>query len=180
MAEIDLGGAKRATIGEVEGIASAPGTVARAVPVKNKVGGDNLVEAVAEGIPSLACEETDRLVAEYGLKDSAFSVHVYHRVRKEVLDTSMSALAESQGQSAHLIMEEANRKFEEIPWWPDFEELLVRVVTEHFKPQDVRITFYREVDSWSVLMPEPRSPLACSPGNIRSFLAKLELQLGAK
>jgi hypothetical protein len=75
---------------------------------------------------------------------------------------------------------EANQKLANMPWWPDFGDTLKTVFGDHFRYQTAKITYYPEVDSWSVMLPEPSSPLAMTPSHLEGVIVAVADRLYAK
>ena len=52
------------------------------------------------------------------------------------------------------IAQQANEELEKIPWWNNFEQILDEIFNNHFKYHPHKTSYYPEVDSWSVMLPE--------------------------
>jgi hypothetical protein len=137
---------------------------------------DNL--DVASAIPALTCVEAGSLVGAYTRKDGLVIYHVYKKDRKEIYDAAHEALAKTRDPAAQQeISRRANQDLEEHPWWPDTVVKLHEVFSEHFKHHPNKITYFPEVDSWSVILPEPTMPAALAPQYLKAALSKLALSV---
>ena len=131
-------------------------------------------------IPKATTVRKGSVIAEYVLKDGLLIYHVYKADRKALFDEIVVELEKYPigSPTASKFIEESNARFEAAPWWPDTESLLSQMMREHFRTDQVTIDYYREVDSWSVVMPEPPIPGARASGHLESVVSKLALKFG--
>lgn len=160
----------------------------------------DLSASVAEGVPDLTEVDGTKVVGKYGYKDGILIYHFYHRMRKEIIDAAEAELElirddcdvrlrntqDSQARQAIIADKDdrqarvsgiANEGLSEIPWWPDFEESLTALFPEVFKYQKFKVTFYPEVDSWSVILPAGTTPMAPSKEQLELPFKHLNLAL---
>lgn len=149
----------------------------------------NIAEKVTAGIPELKEVEKGDVVGAYTIKDGLLIYHFYKKDRKEVYDTAQAEMDKIGEEVTDLkeraglqdaVAHKANTSLEEHPWWPGFESLLGAVFSEVFKYQEHKATFYREVDSWSVMLPEPQGVLAPSKQHLEKPFTVLALHVEAK
>jgi len=119
----------------------------------------NVAEAVTNGVPDLTWVEHGHVVGAYTRKDGMLVFHFYKRDRKAIFDEAHRQMAE-KGADQKGIADAANEALEKLPWWPQFKGHLDSVFKEQFRYQPFKTDYYSEVDSWSVIMPEPAGPLA--------------------
>lgn len=145
-----------------------PWEKAKLPPIK----GSKTVGDVTTAIPKFTQVTGDQIQGEYTLKDGLLLYHFHHKKRKEIFDaaeTEMSRIRDTvqSAEQARILQQEvalkANADLGFYPWWPNFEDLLKRAFSEHFKYQPFKTNFYPEVDGWSVAMPEPNAPAAVTP-----------------
>lgn len=148
----------------------------------------NIAEQVVDGVPDLNEVEKGEVVGAYTFKDGLLIYHFYKKDRKTIFDQAhaeMDRIAtevedpkerEAQQRTA---AEGANTALAESPWWDNFEEELKAVFGEVFKYQEAKITFYREVDSWSVMLQEPSGVVTPSKQQLEKPFSMLALRLGA-
>lgn len=142
---------------------------------------DNL--DVASAVPELTWVEKGSVIGAWVRKDGLVVYHIYKRDRKEIFDRTherMDTVRElghpaKVAEEQNRIAQEANAALHECPWWPETAEKLQVVFQDHFKHQPNKITYYPEVDSWSVILPEPNMPGALTPQHLEAPIAKLAL-----
>ncbi len=119
------------------------------------------------------------VLVEYGIMDGLLNYHVYRSDRKKVYDKALKDMEGANNARCLKIAEDANTQIAGLPWWSNAEDVLQRVFSEHFRNASLKVTFFPEVDSWSVVMPEPDLPGARSRAFLEAVVAKLALQLGS-
>lgn len=131
--------------------------------------GSDIGDAVAAGVPDLKEVKKGDVVGAWTKKDGVLVYHFYKADRKEIYDKAQEDMdsvrdndstPQEKSQQQSQIAEAANAELEKHPWWPDFEKTLSEVFSEHFKFRPHKITFYREVDSWSVMLPDISTPVS--------------------
>lgn len=159
----------------------------------------NLADNVVEGVPDLTEVDGPKVVGKYGYKDGILIYHFYHKGRKEVIDIAEGALEETRqrfdercsGASENdkrvaaemmkgeqeQISRDANAALAERPWWTDFEQRLRELFPQVFKYQDFKVTFYPEVDSWSVILPAGTTPMEPTKEHLELPFKHLNLAL---
>lgn len=149
----------------------------------------NIAEKISAGVPELKEVEKGGIIGAYTIKDGLLIYHFYKKDRKEIYDAAQAEMDKIAQRVTDLkdrtkfqdeIALEANTSLEEYPWWPDFEVLLGAVFSEVFKYQEHKVTFYREVDSWSVMLPEPHGVMSPSKQHLEKPFAVLALRVEAK
>ena len=139
---------------------------------------DDLSEALQEAIPEFTDVEKGDVVASFGMKDGLLIYHFYKRDRKKIYDDAHEALAAERDASIQQeISRNANALLEQTPWWPGFNEVLDAVFAEHFKYTERKISYYPEVDSWSVIMPELKG-VAVPISHLEAVVSKVALRVG--
>jgi hypothetical protein len=141
---------------------------------------DDLSEHVQ--VPELTEVKHEHVLMEYGVKDGLLNYHFYHRGRKELIDAGHAAMDETRkrfeekckganendkrvaAQARDLeqqqIARDVNAALEERPWWGGFGEFLGKIFPQVFKFRTgFKVSYFLEVDSWSVAMPEPKTPI---------------------
>jgi hypothetical protein len=166
----------------------------RYAPIPDK----DLSANVVAGVPDLTEVKKGEVVGAYTRKDGLIIYHFYKRDRKLIYDQTIAEMdeiaaaydeklkdpnanraavtAERDVKQAE-VAAEANAFFEEHPWWDEIEQILRKVFTDHFKYQPHKITYYREVDSWSVILPEPNTPVKWGPAQLEVPFAQVALQV---
>jgi hypothetical protein len=141
-------------------------------------GGPEVSAAVLQSaIPTLTRVLRKNVLCDYGIKDGYLIYHVYKADRKEVFDQAMNILVSVKDTKQQIQVAEAgNAQLESIPWWPNTEEVLRKTFSEHFRTDQIKVDFFPEVDSWSILMMEPPLPGAKEKGFLESAISKLALQ----
>ena len=148
----------------------------------------NIVGSVASGVPELTEVEKGGVVGAYTFKDGLLIYHFYKKDRKEIYDIAQAEMdrvrdetedAEKRNRLQGILAHDANEALSAIPWWPNFEDELHSVFSEVFKYQDHKATFYKEVDSWSVMLPEPSGAVRPNKAYLEKPFAMLALRVGA-
>lgn len=129
---------------------------------------DDLSEQLKDAVPELTEVENPQVVGRYGFKDGVLIYHIHHPARKQIFDKAnadMDAVSETE-KDPHVmrvrqgeIAKAANLELEGTKWWPDIERILDEVFTEVFKHAPHKVSFYQEVDAWSVILPENVFPM---------------------
>lgn len=129
---------------------------------------DDLSEKLAEAIPEMTEVSNSRVVGEYGFKDGILIYHIYHPERKIIFDDANEAMdqirtlendpAKVTEKQSH-IAQTANAALDKTPWWPETEQMLDEVFTVVFKYAPHKVSFYKEVDAWSVILPDSVFPM---------------------
>ncbi len=149
----------------------------------------NVAEKVAAGVPKLEEVEKGDIIGAYTIKDGLLIYHFYKKDRKEIYDAAHAEMDKigdevTDSQERTLLQDaaaaKANASLEEHPWWPIFGSALDAVFSETFKYQEYKATFYREVDSWSVMLPEPFGVVSANKQQLEKPFAMLALRVGAK
>lgn len=147
----------------------------------------NMAGAVTGGVPQLNWVTKGGLVGAWVVKDGLLLYQLYKKDRKEIFDAAqkqMDAARElkdlAQIQAAQQrIAEDANFAMEQRPWWPNFKSVVEDVFKEHFRFHPFKIDFYREVDSYSVVMAELDTPVKWSAAQYEAPISKIALQVGS-
>lgn len=143
---------------------------------------ENLATTVEGGIPQFNLIELDNIAGEYTLKDGALVFHIYKKDRKALYDKIMADVENTRRGSKEEseVFKNGNLDMQKIPWWDNTEQVLAEEAKNHFKYLDNRIGYAQEVDSWTVMFPEPTTPGATSDMYLRGFLGRVDIRLGAK
>lgn len=148
----------------------------------------NIAASVSEGVPDLTEVEKGDVAGAYTFKDGLLIYHFYKKDRKEIYDTAQAEMdrlrdeTEDRADRDRLqdtVAQDANAALREYPWWPNFEDELHSVFSEVFKYQEHKVTFYKEVDSWSVMLPEPSGVVKPDKAYLEKPFAMLALRVGA-
>jgi hypothetical protein len=148
----------------------------------------NIADNVTSGVPDLKDVEKGDVVGAYTIKDGLLIYHFYKKDRKAIYDAAHAEMdrlreeVEDQAEKAKLqgeVAKQANTDLEACPWWEGFEDELKAVFADVFKYQEYKISFYREVDSWSVILPEPSGVVKPSTQHLEKPFAMLALRVGA-
>ena len=138
---------------------------------------DNMADDLKSAVPDFFDVEKGDVVASFGLKDGLLIYHIFKKDRKAVYDQAHEALAVERDDSrASEISSNANTMLAASPWWPGFEDILNAVFAEHFKYNELKVTYYQEVDSWSVIMPEPKG-MAVPKSHLEAVVSKIALRV---
>lgn len=145
---------------------------------------DNLADNLKEAIPDFFDVEKGEVVGSFGLKDGLLIFHLFKKDRKKIYDEAHTAMEQyakecrepQRTEMQQRVAQQANKDLAAHPWWPGFEEILRAVFAEHFKYTEQKITYYPEVDSWSVIMPEPKS-VAMPKSHLEAAVAKVALRV---
>jgi hypothetical protein len=129
---------------------------------------DDLSEQLKDAVPELTEVENPQVVGRYGFKDGILVYHIHHPARKQIFDKAnedMDAISQEE-KDPHVmrvrqgeIAKTANEELDQHPWWENIEMILEEVFSEVFKHAPHKITFYQEVDAWSVILPETVFPM---------------------
>lgn len=138
----------------------------------------NLAENVVAGIPDLKKYEGGSVIAEYGIKDGLIVYHFYKKDRREVfLEAHRQMDAERDPSKNKEIARNANAALNTMPWWDDTEGKLREAFLETFKFSAHKINYYQEVDSWSVVLPEPQTPVPPNDDKLLEPIKRLVLRV---
>jgi hypothetical protein len=146
----------------------------------------DLANALQDAVPAFERVEKGDLIAEYGVKDDLLLFHFYKKDRREIYDRAHAAIdkvGQLYGRAPQAdveiakISKEANADLEQCPWWPDFEAVAAEVFQDHFRYQPHKLTYYMEVDSWSLMLPQPTIMAQTKPQFHETFVSKLALRL---
>lgn len=138
---------------------------------------ENLAEPLKEAIPEFNHVDKGEVKGSYGYKDGILIYHVYKADRKGIYDVAHAALDEAKTDAEQQeISRSANAALAVHPWWPDTEKILTEIFSEHFKYSPNKVTYYPEVDSWSVIMPEPKG-VAVPSSHLEAVFAKIALRV---
>ena len=149
----------------------------------------NIADNVVAGVPKLELVEKGDIVGAYTIKDGLLIYHFYKKDRKEIFDAAHAKMDRIQdevvdpAERSKMRTEaavEANAALAEHPWWPEFDVKLTEVLSEVFKYQPHKATFYQEVDSWSVMLPVPSGLAKPSKQHLESPFSMLALRVGGK
>lgn len=134
-------------------------------------------------VPELTRVPHDHVIVEFGVKDGVLNYHFYHRDRKALIDAGHESMEETRDRfeaackaaksendkrvalaardaEQQQISRDVHSGLEEMPWWDGFGDYLAKMFPQVFKFQrDFKVNYFPEVDSWSVAMPEPKTPL---------------------
>lgn len=139
---------------------------------------DNMADDLKSAIPDFFEVVKGDVVASFGLKDGLLIFHLFKKDRKAIYDQAHEALAAERDDSkTSEISRNANAQLAANPWWPGFEDIIKEVFGEHFKYSDFKVTYYQEVDSWSVIMPELKG-VAVPKSHYDAVVSKLALRVG--
>lgn len=142
--------------------------------------------AVTGGVPDLKWVDKGAIVGAWVVKDGLLLYHFYKKDRKAVYDAAQAEMETARKQASKESVEEwqkriaehANGELEKIPWWPNFKDVLDQVFKEHFRFHPFKIDYYLEVDSWSVVMTEPSTPVRWTAAQFELPFSKVALQVG--
>lgn len=138
---------------------------------------------VASAVPELTWVEKGPVVGAYVVKDGLLIYHIYKKDRKEIYDRAhqrMDTVRElghpaKMQEEQNRIAQEANTALAECPWWDDVLGKLSLVFSDHFRHHPQKVTYYPEVDSCSVIMPEPTMPGAMTKAHLEAPFSQLAL-----
>ncbi len=139
-----------------------------------------------EGIPDLTEVEKGEVVGAWTKKDGLLIYHFYKRDRKEIYDQANTDMDEMRNQVVDQkqrdrlqseVAVRANQALAQHPWWLGFEDLLAEVFNDHFKYQPHKITYYSEVDSWSVMLPVPNTPVPMTNAQLEVPFSRVALRV---
>jgi hypothetical protein len=127
---------------------------------------DDLSDQMKEAVPDLTEVENPQVVGKYGFKDGILIYHIHHPARKQIFDKANEDMDNVQANDPHSLRKaqaeiatSANAELDKHPWWPGIEQILDEVFSQVFKHAPHKVTFYQEVDAWSVILPENVFPL---------------------
>jgi hypothetical protein len=147
----------------------------------------NIASSVEAGIPQLNEVEKGGIVGAYTFKDGLLIYHFYKKDRKKIYDAAQAEMDRVRDETEDLkernklqgiLAHDANENLNSHPWWPNFEEALHAVFSEVFKYQQHKAAFYKEVDSWSVILPEPTGVVRPSKQHLEKPFVMLALKIG--
>jgi len=136
--------------------------------------------AVTGGVPDLKWVEKGAIIGAWVIKDGLLLYHFYKKDRKEIFDQAhkqMEGVKDAALQQE--IATQANASLEKLPWWPNFKDVLESVFKEHFRFHPFKSDYYQEVDSWSVVMAEPSTPVRWTAAQYELPFSKVALQVGS-
>ena len=157
------------------------------------VGGDKVVElgaSTVQGVPALRNMELDHIWAHFCRKDGAFVFHFYHPARRAIylkahedLDR-VGADADMEPHRKQIEMQkisaDANAELAEHTGWmkegdavPQIGHDILAAQKEEFGDAECRISYFQEVDSWSLIMPVPNLPVPVSDDRMASVVVRL-------
>jgi hypothetical protein len=148
----------------------------------------NIGDNVVSGVPDLVEVEKGDVVGAYTFKDGLLIYHFYKKDRKEIYDIAQAEMdrlrdeiedKEKSDRLQGIIAHDANEALKAIPWWTNFETELHSVFSEVFKYQEHKVSFYKEVDSWSVMLPEPSGAVKPNKAYLEKPFAMLALRVEA-
>ena len=137
---------------------------------------DALSIPIQSAVPVFTDVVKGAITGSYGKKDGLLLYHFYKTDRKNIYDDAQSLMQETPGSNEQ-IAEQANEKLEAHPWWEGFEGILHEIFTDHFKYQEFKITYYIEVDSWSVMLQEPKTPVPMSKAQLELIFSRVSLRV---
>lgn len=139
---------------------------------------DNLADQLKEAVPEFKEVTKGEVIGSFGVKDGLLVYHFYKKDRRTIYVEAHKALEATKNNAQQQeIARKANIELAKHPWWPNFEQMLDGIFSEHFKYTDRKITYYPEVDSWSVIMPEPKG-LAMPDSHLEAAVSKVALRVG--
>jgi hypothetical protein len=164
---------------ELQGLRSVPNRPIEEVRIRED---ENLSTQVESGVPVFEVFACEKITGEFGVKDGALLFHIYKNDRKKVYDQFIEALEGTRPGSKEEseIFRKGNAAMVEIPWWDNTETVLAEEAKAQYKFLDNRIGYAQEVDSWTVMFPEPTAPGATSKMYLQGFLTRVDARLGAK
>jgi len=148
---------------------------------------NDMAGALEEGVPELNKVEKGDVVGAWTEKDDLFIYHFYKRDRKEIYDQAHADMDEMRDQVVDQVQRDrlqseiavrANQTLAEHPWWPEIETILEEVFSDHFKYHPHKITYYSEVDSWSVMLPIPNTPVPMTDAQLEVPFSRVALRVG--
>lgn len=134
-------------------------------PNKAKEYGTDLGKEVQDAVPQMKMLTLSHLICEYGEKDGLVNYHFYTPIRysirmeaegelEKIRHSSMSPQEKDAEQQK--ISDLANHALERNPWPGNFEEVAKGCFTKVFKYTEFKLNYFSEVDSFSLVMPEPK------------------------
>jgi len=138
---------------------------------------------VASAVPELTWVEKGSVIGAYVRKDGLVIYHIYKADRKEIFDRThqrMDTVRElghpaKMAEEQNRIAQEANAALNDVPWWEGTQQKLEQVFQDHFKHHPHKVTYYPEMDSWSVILPEPTMPGALTKAHLEAPFSQLAL-----
>ena len=146
---------------------------------------------VAAAVPKMKYVVLDDIVARYGVHDGVLNYHLYSKARKNILDKAESAMQglretadltdKQRDVEMHRIATEGNAALAANPWPDGIEDVIRQCFLWVFKRRftDAKINFFQEVDSYSVAMPEPITPMGMPEETMEQPLKLLDSTFGA-
>lgn len=167
------------SVDELTGLRSVPLRPIKGVQIDKE---DNLASVVEGGVPQFKEFEVGEILGTYSIKDGALVFHIYKTDRKNLYDQIIADVEKTKRGSKEEseAFRIGNLEMVKIPWWDNTEQVLAEEAKSHYRYLDNRIGYTQEVDSWTVMFPEPTAPAAASDEYIQSFLTRIAARLGAK
>jgi hypothetical protein len=146
-------------------------------------------EDLAEGVKEPEFLEVARsdIMGRITLKDDLIIYHLYDPTRKAIFDSANEEMDSVlvAGRSAYdirsrqsVIARRANEELDKHPWRQDYESIIDSVFDAEFKAAPHKTSYYQEVDSWSVILPDSAFPLTPKPEFLKGVVEKLSDALG--
>jgi len=141
---------------------------------------------VGAAIPELTWVEKGPVVGAYVIKDGLLIYHIYKKDRKEIYDDAMADMdrirnevvdAKERARLQNEVAMRANKAMSNLPWWVGILDTLTAIFADHFRHHPQKVTYYPEVDSCSVIMPEPTMPGALTKAHLEAPFSQLALQV---
>lgn len=147
---------------EKQGLTTVPTTPNNLKGVKSF--GKDLQEEISSAVPQLQSVALDKVICEYGEKDGLYNFHFYlpvrYAIRMEAEEQMERARRECSKEQLPImqqrIADHGNQKLAENPWPGNMEALITESFKQVFPYSEFKVSFFPEVDSWSVVMPEPK------------------------
>jgi len=141
---------------------------------------EDLSGAVKE--PEFLEVSTDTVIGRIATKDDLIIYHLYDPVRKEIFDAANEEMDTMlvAGRSAYdvrtrqsKVAQRANAALDEHPWRDDYAAVVDSVFSSVFKSAPHKTSYYQEVDSWSVILPDSAFPMTPGPEFLKGVIHKL-------
>ena len=152
---------------EKAGLSTVPATPDTREGVKEY--GKSLGNDVIESVPQLKMVDLSEVIAEYGTKDGLLNYHFYSPTRYAIRMKAEGDLEEIRRDSKipprdkedrqRAIANSANRALDQVPWPIRYEEFIISAFTSVFPFSEYKVSFFTEVDSWSLTTPVPTKGL---------------------
>jgi hypothetical protein len=126
---------------------------------------------VVGAVPKMKYVVGKHIVARWGIHEGVLNYHLYMKERKDILDRAEAAMEDvrlndqlqPQQKAAEMdrIAAAGNAELTEHPWPNGFADITLKQFADTLKGlfHEPKLDYFAEVDSYSLAMPEPQTPL---------------------